>query len=90
MDSTLAAGWIAFWGAVRGAVVGGGLTAVATWATTRGQCKREHTFRQRERLGDMLAQGRLVGDASDGLRGPLVDRLGRGRKGEPHTRHVPA
>jgi hypothetical protein len=57
MDSTLAAGWIAFWGAVAGAVVGGGLAALASWSTTRGQWKRERTFRQRERLADLFSQG---------------------------------
>jgi len=72
MDSTLAAGWIAFWGAVAGAIVGGGLTALASWSTTQGQWKRERTFRQRERLAEMLSQGTRS----------LADRAPRNHEGQ--------
>lgn len=42
------------WAALIGALVGGAISGVAAWWTTKGQWAREHSARQRERLEDAL------------------------------------
>lgn len=61
MDSTLAAGWIAFWGAVGGAVVGGAIAATASWLTTSQQWKRDRAERREAALeADLRAMTQAV------------------------------
>lgn len=56
MDTTLAAGWIAFWGAVGGAVLGAAIAGLANWLAMRWQWAREGRALQLARIDEDVAK----------------------------------